>query len=258
MKLISKASSSSGNSHILVGDNEALMLDCGVPNISYVANYNLVGVLLSHSHNDHISGLKRKNYLGLVNVYGNQRTLDNCPYIPTFQKKVMSNGKSLKCGNEFKIMCFDLPHDEENLGYLIYHIPSNRKILYITDCGSIDQYEFSDIDTFIIECNYDETPFKRLEKAFSERILTPEELNKLAKYRRLSGGFGHLSVQQTIEFLKKNINNITMNIILIHISKSEEDYMKYQRKVKRALPKRLNVVAINNNIPPSKIQTTNL
>ena len=33
MKLISKASSSKGNSHILLGKDEALMLDCGITDL---------------------------------------------------------------------------------------------------------------------------------------------------------------------------------------------------------------------------------
>ena len=258
MKLISKASSSKGNSHILLGKNEALMLDCGVPDLRYATSYNLVGVLLSHSHKDHILALTKKCFIGNVKVYGSEETLNECIGIPSFQKQVIEPKTTYNIGEEWKVVPFVVPHDRINYAYLIYNTVLDRKVVYITDVGSLEGIRLRDIDTYLIECNYDNRFYEYLDKKAGERILTDDEAQLLTKYKRLSGGEGHLSLQQCIEFLKANVNSKTKNIVLIHISADIKDFKKYESEVKNIVAKHINVTAINNNIPPSKLQITDL
>lgn len=256
MKLISKASSSHGNCHILLGKKEALMLDCGITNLAFASKYNLVGVLLSHTHKDHVLGLTKSNFLGNVKIYGGKSTLDECVGVMPFLKHDVSVSNRIFIGDEWVIKPFLVPHDRTNYAYLIYHKISRKKILYITDVGCLDEYAFDDINTYIIECNYDEDYYKQIDDASYTRILTSEEQSELAKYRRLSSGNGHLSIQQCIEFLKRDLNNNTKNIILIHISSTLKNYKKVQERVASELPNNVKVVAINNKIAPSKEQVT--
>ena len=258
MKLISKASSSKGNSHILLGKDEALMLDCGITDLRYATNYNLVGVLLSHSHKDHILALTRRCFIGNVKVYGNEETLNECIGIPSFQKQILEPKTTYNIGKEWKVLPFVVPHDKVNYAYLIYNTVLYRKVVYITDVGSLDGIRLRDVDTYLIECNYDNRFYEYLDKKAGERILTDDEAQLLTKYKRLSGGEGHLSLQQCINFLVTNISSKTKNIVLIHISADIKDFKKYENEVRNAVAKRINVVAINNNMPSSKLQITKL
>ena len=258
MKLISKASSSKGNSHILIGKDEALMLDCGVADLRYAASYNLVGVLLSHSHKDHILALTRRCFIGNVKVYGNEETLNECTGIPAFQKQVVEPKVTYSVGKEWRVLPFIVPHDRLNYAYLIYNTVLDRKIVYITDAGGLNGIRIRDVDTYLIECNYDSRYYEYLDRQAGERVLNDEEFNAMAKYKRLSGGEGHLSLQQCIEFIKVNASSKTKNIILVHISADIKDFKKFESEVSSAIAKRIKVTAINNKIPPNKLQITEL
>ena len=233
------------------------MLDCGITNLTFTSSYNLVGVLLSHSHSDHIAGLKKDNYLGNIKVYGNNETLQECKGLMNFQKVIISNTSKFFVGNEWICVPFNVPHDKLNTGYIIYNKYTKHKALYITDVGSLENLAFNDIDTYIIECNYDEEYYKQLDYLSGERILNDDESNDLVKYKRLSSGVGHISVQQLIEFLKRDVSDRTKNIILIHISHSIKRYKDMEKKVKLVFPDK-NVVAISNKLVRDKKQITKL
>lgn len=259
MQLVSKSSGSKGNCHILVGQNEAIMLDCGITNLTFASNYNLVGILVTHSHTDHIRGLKKDNYLGNVKIYGNQRTIDHCTKIQPFQKQVVELGKKYQVGTEFEIVPFEVPHDELNYCYLIYHKPTNKKIVYITDAGNVSHLKFRGINTFIIEANYDYRDYEKIYELAGTKMLNREENAVLTKFKRVTNGQGHLSVQQTIEFLQENVDRETQNIVLVHLSCDKHYENMFTKMVKQKMIRSsINVTAIRNNLAPKELQITNL
>lgn len=133
-------------------------------------------------------------------------------------------------------MPFDTYHDVPNNGYLIKHNPSGMKILYIIDTSSVSNLHFKDIDIFIIEANHS-----------WEWLIEKEEMD--FKDYRTYGDKGHLSVEDTIEFLLNNINHNTKKIILTHISSSCENYIEMQDKVKNAINNdNIEIIAINPNL----------
>lgn len=216
-------SSSKGNCYILQNNDTKILLDCGVDYEKILNQINpeeINGILITHCHQDHCKGIKKiKDYIN-CNVYSNDETIEILPILDT-QKQEIKGGEIFNIGS-FSIVPFDIEHDVKNFGYLIKDTISNHKIVYITDCGVLPKYQFKDIDTFLIEANYNE-----------EWLENKEEL-EIKEVRNLSGK-GHLSVQLTTLFLKENINYNTKYIILGHISSNCKNYKQMEDYVKESL-----------------------
>lgn len=124
--------------------------------------------------------------------------------------------------------------------YLLKHIPSGIKILYATDTSSFDNITTKDVDVFCIECHHD------------ERWIEEKEDIDFIDMRNYSD-CGHLSLQDCLIFLKKNVNINTKYIFLIHISSTFKNYKEFENYIQKEFPS-VKVVAIN---PQGKnVQTT--
>lgn len=236
MILTTLSSSSRGNIHILENGTTNILLDCGL-------GYDRIGpkiigkridaALITHEHGDHIKGCKEFTINKLINFYGTRETLDKIN-IPEFSKIPVEPFKTFKCIS-YDVTSFEVHHDAVHpVNYLIQDVISGANLLYITDTGYIDDLEFHDIDYFLIECNFDEEWFNK------EELTKTEEIKK----RRLFSNEGHLSIQKTIEFLKRTINHNTKKIILCHISHSFDNYKEFEERVKKELNFE-NVVALD-------------
>lgn len=232
LKLTVLGSSSKGNCYVIGDDTTKLVIDIGVKGSDKFIDYSKVdGVLLSHSHLDHTQDIKNIRNLYKDNFYSNRATLDILPILD-YQKIETIENTPFEIGN-FRIVSFSVYHDVDCNGYLIKHLPSNMKIVFITDTSSVSNIQFKDIDVFVIEANH------------SWEWLDNKESVDFKDYRTY-GEQGHLAVEDTIEFLLNNINHNTKKIILTHISRSAENYLEMQEKVESAINnKNIQVIALN-------------
>lgn len=216
------SSSSQGNCHVLEDEESMIMLDCGVraKNIlPYIKTSKLDGIFISHRHSDHSKGCKELNQYVNAKFYLNQETYESTP-IHNFSKILMEENKSITAGN-FTILPFEVYHDAQNYNFLIMHKPTGMKILYITDTSNVSNLTFKDVDVFIVEANWDE----------EWEVKEDDEV----KFKRTSSDLGHLSLQDTIEFLKQNININTKSVYLTHISHSFSNYTIFAEKARSEL-----------------------
>lgn len=234
MRLISYGSSSKGNLLVLQGFNESLLLDCGIDckRINYeLLDLNITGVLLTHSHGDHINGIKNDSYLGGGKFYGNKDTLDKLTKLHTYEKVEVEPMKMYNVGGEFAIVPIAVSHDVPCFAYIIKNKRSGITVLYATDLGYADSLTFKNIHTFIIEANY-----IRSEIDFSE-----------FKNFRSDSYEGHLAVEDTVELLKRSLNVNSKNVFLSHITHSESDYKRYEQLVAENLNNaEIRIEALNN------------
>lgn len=235
LKLRILGSSSHGNCFVLYDNEENLIIDCGCKNtIEKVDITKTMGILISHLHTDHCRDVRNIKDVYNYKFYSNKDTLDTLPILDN-QKYITEYGKPFEI-NQFKIMPFSVYHDVPNNGYLVKHIPSGMKILYIIDTSSVTNLKFSDVDIFIIEANH------------SWEWLEQKEEPDIKDYRTY-GNEGHLSVEDTIEFLLNNVNHNTKKIILTHISSSCENYLEMKEKVESAINnKKIEVIAIDPHL----------
>lgn len=240
LKLISLASSSKGNCHILTDGQTNLMLDCGVIFDKIAPTINkmkLDGILITHEHGDHINGLKTLFQNKLTTVYGSKGTLESLD-IPYSSKNTVDNQFNI---GTFVIVPFKVEHDAiEPYNYLIYNKISNEKLVYLTDTGCIDHITVKDLDYIIIECNFDEDWYEG-------ELTDVQEIRK----RRLMGSKGHLSIQQCIAYINQVKNHNTKKVVLVHISSSYTGYKIFESRVNQETG--IEVVAINNHLKEPKI-----
>ena len=204
-------SNSSGNCYLVQSPltKEVLMLDAGVPfkEIQKAMKFdfkNLIGVLITHEHTDHIKSADKLANIGME-IYASEGTF-NSKGMNGHRLNYITALKEFQVGN-FKILPFKTEHDaEEPLGFLIEFIPTKERILYATDTFYI-KYKFKNINYFLIECNYiKDIAKKNIELGIIERT----------RYKRLL--HSHLSLDNCIEFLKNNVSAVTRKIVLIHLS----------------------------------------
>lgn len=210
------ASGSSGNCYILETKEESLILECGI-NIKDIVmgiNYDLSkvkGCLISHSHSDHSKSVK-KILDKSIDVFTGEETIKELGIISHRLHQVIPK-VSFKVGG-FTILPFDVKHDVQCMGYLIYH-EDIGKVLFATDTYYLE-YKFNDCNYVMIECNYDEDILHQLPPWRARTIKS------------------HMSMQTCIEALKTWNLSKCKNILLIHLSSDNGDPVKFQEEVQKA------------------------
>lgn len=209
MKLHILESGSKANGYVIENENEALIIEAGVPveRVVKALNYkNIVcGVLVTHEHGDH------SQYAGL---YSSRFPLFATS--GTLQALSISNGKvleyetSYKIGN-FTVLPFATKHDAvEPCGFLIYHKECGN-ILFATDTYLIP-VEVVGLNHLIMECNY------------CEQLLEDNFVNdKIDKTQYLRVIQSHMALETCVKYVELYKKNTIDNIILIHGSSRNSD-----------------------------------
>ena len=238
MKIHILASGSKGNSTLIESNNTRILIDAGINNLRItntlkkynIDPYTLDGIIITHTHADHISGL--------ASVV---KKLDIPVVIKEDLKKEIS-----KVISEDKLMIFDedsfsikgldietikASHDVPTYGFIIGD--GDKRVLYLTDTGYINRKYISateNLDAYIIESNHD------------EKMLMEGPYPYILKQRVISDK-GHLSNRYTGQYLNKVIGDKTKCIVLAHISENnntpelalqqvkEEIKDKYDKKI---------------------------
>ena len=134
MRVASLASGSKGNAYLVVQDGEALLIDCGICFSTLRARVaaltsavgmerpRLCGVLLTHSHSDHTSGLRPLLSKHDVPIYANSMTAESAEFqegIDGMAFACFENGQPFSVG-PFEVRAFSVPHDTSDpVGYLV-------------------------------------------------------------------------------------------------------------------------------------------
>lgn len=212
MKIKVLASSSKGNSTYIESGNTKLLIDVGV---SYpyllreleqisISPLDLDGILITHTHADHIKGLQSLVKRTNIKVY----TIEEM--IPELIEKIpQSNIQSLSAITEikdFKVEYIRTSHDVVSVGYILED--NHSSLVYITDTGYINRKLFNKISNkkiYILESNHD------------EKMLMNGPYPYILKQRILSDK-GHLSNHTAASYLKDIVGDNTEYIVLAHLS----------------------------------------
>lgn len=229
-------SSSKGNSEFLGNPSGGILIDAGV---SFKRLCNAVsdcgldisavmGVFITHTHSDHVKGLKMLTEKTGIPVFGKYETLSE------LVKKDMISPKSeiyeldapaVIAGME--VRCFDTPHDTAgSCGYRI-EFPDGRKCVVCTDLGHITKTVDENMlgcDLVLLESNYDEKMLRNGTYPYylKERILSQD---------------GHLSNECCAIQAERLLRNGTTRIILGHLSQENNTPQTAERTVLGKLSK---------------------
>ena len=215
MKIKIIASGSKGNSTFIESNNTRILIDVGV-NYSRIKNTleeikvdsnTLDGIIISHTHSDHIGGLS--SIIKKINtpVFIKEELYNDIKKIIPKDNIVIIEDQNVIIG-DLNIEIINASHDVPAFGFIIND--DNSKILYLTDTGYINRKYYKkleNLDAYIIESNHD------------EKMLMEGPYPYILKQRVISDR-GHLSNRYTGRFLCKSIGNKTKCIVLAHISEN--------------------------------------
>ncbi len=214
MKIQVIASGSKGNCTYIESNNTRILIDAGV-NYSRIKKAlekidvdinSINGIIISHTHSDHISGLSSIVKKIDVPVFIKEELYSEIrKIIPSENIIIVEENLFLQ---DFNIDYINASHDVPAFGFIISD--NKHKILYLTDTGYINRKYYpliENLDAYIIESNHD------------EEMLMEGPYPYILKQRVISDK-GHLSNKYTGKCLNKSIGNKTKCIILAHLSEN--------------------------------------
>ncbi len=211
-------SGSAGNSLVLeLEDGSALVVDAGFSRRETLARLTqlriaperLIGVLLTHEHQDHARGCRvlcDTLSLPLYTTCGTAEYLLRRGMLPS---KVLTfePGSSFLLGG-FEVRPFSVRHDAADpVGFVIGG--GGTRIGVATDLGEVNavaRRHLRDCDALVLESNYD-------------RQMLRDSDRKLYLKRRISGRSGHLDNQMAAAALEELVTARTRLLLLAHISR---------------------------------------
>lgn len=205
MRIAVLASGSKGNSTYIEYNNTRILVDLGMPSI-YVEDKlrnieidpkTIDGILITHTHADHILGIKAfcKKYKTPLYIAPRMEGALREPDMIYIKKEMVIKDISVKVIKN--------SHDEESYGFLI-----NDKLVYITDTGYLNSKYFDMLNNkvmYIIESNHD-----------IEMLMNGNYPHYLKQ--RILGDKGHLSNKDCSYYLTKLVGDNTKCIVLAHLS----------------------------------------
>ena len=160
-------SGSSGNCALIRSEDKYLLIDMGKScrtTLTALKSLGLavsdcVGILVTHEHSDHVSGLDTFLKKHPVPLYGCADTLDTLASrgtIPPAVEAIPVDGQTLEIGS-FTVTSFPTSHDVPCVGYRI-HTPDGKTMTIATDLGVLTppvHEALSGCDLVALESNYD-------------------------------------------------------------------------------------------------------
>lgn len=222
MKVCVLSSGSKGNSTLVITHKVKILIDLGTTTSYVEAALNNLNVdvkeishiLITHSHADHIKGLKVfiKRYNPVILVTEDMKNVLE-KELGNFRYEYYEDKKAII--GDLTVNVIKTSHDaEESIGFVLTN--NNSSMVYITDTGYINQKYFkilSNNNLYVLESNHD---IKMLMDGPYPYYLQ----------QRVRGDKGHLSNKQASDYLCKFIGDNTRKIVFAHISEHNNSYEK--------------------------------
>ena len=213
MKIKILASGSKGNSSLIICDNTKLLIDIGLSfarikshlELNGININDITGLLITHSHSDHIKGLKTFTKETDIKIYIPKDMYHELEEIVPIDRCIFI--EDIFNINDVNIELIHTSHDTDfSVGYIFEY--KKKTLVYVTDTGYINRRylkKMEDKNVYVIESNHDEAmlmdgPYPRFLK---ERVISDR---------------GHLSNKTTAGYLKKIVTDNTKCVVLAHIS----------------------------------------
>ena len=211
------ASGSSGNAAYLETPNSRVLIDCGISAKRIreaLLNLNrtperLDGILITHEHSDHVSGLKVLAAKLGIPVYCNRHTAEEIRRIhdSEFDFRLVETGNPFEIG-DLNVDTFPIPHDAIDPMGFVLHTPEGR-IGFLTDMGHGTRLvadRVRDAEVLLLETNHDVD------------LLNNDPRRPWSLKQRILSRHGHLSNEGAAQFLEQLIHPELQHIYCAHLS----------------------------------------
>lgn len=221
VKFMSLASGSSGNCYYIGTEKYGILIDAGIAVRTIKKRLKEAGismemiraVFVTHDHADHIKGVGGLGEKLNIPIYTTAHVHEGINKSRCMTEKLVTSARYLEkrqpmCLEDFHIESFEVPHDgTDNVGYCIEI--DGKVFSFLTDLGEITPTAAVYIrkaNYLVLESNYDDDMLRR--GAY------PSYLKG-----RITSRIGHLSNNDTAEFLAGNITGQLRYVWLCHLSK---------------------------------------
>lgn len=227
MKLCSIASGSSGNCIFAGSDTTSLMIDTGISGKRIEEGLNFIGhttkeidgILVTHEHSDHISGLgviSRKYEIPIYTTKGTREAILNTKNVGKIPEDLfveIEPDVDFTIG-DITVSPVAISHDAAQPAAFILSQPG-KSMAVMTDLGKYDSYiveKLQHLDVLLLEANHD------------VHMLQVGNYPYYLK-QRILGERGHLSNELSGQLLSEVLHDNFKTVILGHLSK-ENNYEK--------------------------------
>ena len=236
MRVVSLASGSNGNAYAVEDGGEILLIDCGLSclelrkrcDAAAVALDRLVGVLFTHSHDDHIKGVSAfHRKFPAVPLFANLMTAETISAqtaVPEADFIPFENGQEFAVGS-FAVGAFSIPHDTSDpVGYLV-KTPTGRTYFHGTDIGTpLDSIgvKLASAEVAVLESNHDP-------------VLLFGSGRPPSVIQRIAGPRGHLSNDDSAGLVRRFASPCLRKLALAHLSRDCNSPHLAEGTMRRAL-----------------------
>lgn len=227
MEMFSIASGSSGNCICAGNDDTHVMIDAGISgrkieegmNTYDLTTRDMAGILITHEHIDHVSGLGVVMRRYGLPVYATKGTIDAIVKDGRIGKVDEGLFHVIRADEVFTVGSLwvkpiRISHDAADpVAYIIKDPRKGKKVGVITDLGKFDDYivqNIQELSAVLIEANHDVNML--------EVGPYPYQLK-----RRILSDYGHLSNNLSGQLLGKILNDHMEHVFLGHLS-AENNY----------------------------------
>jgi len=217
MEFSTIASGSSGNCIYIKGGNTRILVDVGCSMKLIKTSLSqfdtsieeIEAILVTHEHSDHVSRVAQLSRRYAIPVYASALTWENLPfyndYFPS-DRHIFDYGMEI---GDVALDFFRLSHDAVQPVGMIFE-QGGQHIGLVTDTGIVTEAmyrQLTNMDGLIIESNHD--------LSLLRYGPYPAYLKK-----RVASELGHLSNTQTAEALCRLVGPLTRQVILAHLSET--------------------------------------
>ena len=229
MRFASLGSGSRGNGSIVATQTTAVLVDCGFSYKEALIRLKrlgldpeeLDGILVTHEHSDHVSGVEALATKHSIPVYASRGTWIEVG-ADRFDKAIYING--LFSIGDIDIWPITVPHDAREPLQFVFSCNGVR-LGILSDLGSISQRViegYGDLDAISMEFNHDldllnQGPYPAFLKT------------------RVGGDFGHLNNGQAAELLQRISSDRLQTVVACHISETNNDSSRVKQALDTAL-----------------------
>lgn len=216
MRFAVLGSGSEGNALVVQVGQTRVLLDCGFSlseTVSRLARLDLQagqldGVVVTHEHGDHISGvarLARKFNLPIWLTHGTLRT-QNAAFAGLSVTEI--NPHLAFAIGEVQVQPYPVPHDAAEPVQYVFS-DGTRRLGVLTDAGSATPHieaTLSGCHALVLECNHDVQMLADGDYPYSLK-------------KRVGGRYGHLNNADAAALLKRLDNSRLQQIVAAHLSR---------------------------------------
>lgn len=130
----------------------------------------------------------------------------------------LTPNKTIQIGQEWRVLPFHVKHNVENFGCIIYNIPEDKKLVYVTDFTQMPK--INNIDYWLYEINYDEFTV--------DKIIDNEDISNLHVANNIQY---HNSLENAQKYFSE-LQNKPKLIVACHISKMGGTLERIKTKMK--------------------------